>query len=53
MKKQNYVKQLRKEMGLSQTQFANRIHLSQGALSQIENGYSSLSMESLDRKSVV
>lgn len=49
MKKQNYVKQLRKEMGLSQTQFANRINLSQGALSQIENGYSSLSMESLKK----
>lgn len=49
MKKQNYVKQLRKEIGLSQTQFANRINLSQGALSQIENGYSSLSMESLKK----
>lgn len=49
MKKQNYVKQLRKEMQLSQTQFANKINLSQGALSQIENGYSSLSMESLKK----
>ena len=49
MKKSNYVKQLRKEIGLSQTQFANRISLSQGALSQIENGYSSLSMDSLKK----
>ena len=49
MKKQNYVKQLRKEMQLSQTQFANKINLSQGALSQIENGYSSLSMDSLKK----
>lgn len=49
MKKQNYVKQLRKVMQLSQTQFANKINLSQGALSQIENGYSSLSMDSLKK----
>ena len=38
---------LRNMLQLSQVNFANKIHISQGALSQIENGKSQISLETL------
>src|SRR5665213_3648978 len=49
----NLISQVRKERGLTQAEFAGRLHTSQSAVNRIEHGRQNLSLETLGRISDV
>lgn len=49
----NLISQVRKERGLTQAEFAGRLHTSQSAVNRIEHGHQNLSLETLGRISDV
>jgi UDP-N-acetylglucosamine 1-carboxyvinyltransferase len=49
----NLISQIRKERGLTQAEFAGKLHTSQSAVNRIEHGHQNLSLETLGRISDV